>query len=49
MEEDEYEDYDYDIDAPEPCEEGECGCRCCRVNPCGRCFDCLGMSWSDFM
>lgn len=32
----------------EETEEG-CGCYgCCRHEPCGRCMDCLGLSWRDF-
>lgn len=38
---DEYEDYDYDEEEVED-EDDYC--------PCGYyCFDCLGMSWRDFM
>ncbi len=48
-EEEGWEDYDYDSDEEMRCEEGECSCSCCSVNPCGRCMDCLGLSWSDFM
>lgn len=44
---DAYDDFDYDEE--EGCQEGECPCFCCSVNPCGRCMDCLGMSWRDFM
>lgn len=43
------EEDDYDYDPPERCQEGDCPCSCCSVNPCGRCMDCLGMSWRDFM
>lgn len=47
--EEEWDDYDdYERDEIEPCEEGDCSCSCCKVNPCGRCMDCLGMSWRDF-
>lgn len=47
--EEEWDDVDYDYDEIPRCVEGEdCGCSCCRVNPCGRCMDCLGMSWRDF-
>lgn len=44
----EEEEDDIDFSPDEEDEDEECSC-CCARNPCGRCMDCLGMSWSDFM
>lgn len=43
------DDEDYDHDEEEGCVGRECLCRCCEINPCGNCMDCLGMSDNDFM
>ena len=37
-----------EIDAETEQEEG-CTCGgCCSHEPCGRCMECLGLSWRDF-
>lgn len=41
------EEDDIDFSPDEEEEDEECSC-CCDRNPCGRCMDCLGMSWKDF-
>lgn len=42
------DDCEDDLDMVDEDEGCKCG-GCCEHDPCGRCMDCLGMSWSDFM